>query len=289
MNYDALMLGYRFGSETVFAEPPQTHTGSTGSTLSAAAGQSLEFREHRDYQPGDDLRQIDWNAYARSDRLTVKRYRDEIHPHVDLLLDVSKSMDLHGTKKSEATYALAGFFAAAAAESHFSFKTFITADGCQPLERSHLLPTDWQNFDLNAVVSPAEALNQLPPNWKPRSIRIVVSDFLFLSKPETVAAAVANESAETILVQLLAQDDTDPPERGNVRLTDCESGEKLELYLDPLTKERYKRNLTKHQENYHIAARKYGAVFCTVIAEQFLETERLDELFHRGILRYGSF
>lgn len=286
MNYDDLMLGYHFGSQAAFAEPPQAQTGAAGNALSRSAGQSLEFREHREYLPGDDLRRIDWNVYARSDRLSVKLYRNEIHPHIDLLLDVSKSMNLRGTKKGAATYALAGFFAAAAAGSHFSFRTFITENGCQALERSHQLPAEWQPFELSSAISPAEALNRLPPNWKAHGIRIVVSDFLFPMEPEVFAARIASEAAESVFIQLLAEEDVEPPERGNLRLTDCESGEKLELYLDPLTKERYKKNLAKHQENYHLAARRHGAVFCTVVAESFLETGRIDELFHNGVLRY---
>lgn len=292
MNHESLMNGYRRGSRIVFAEPPQTPLGNMGNMLARSIGNSLEFMEHREYLPGDDLRRIDWGAYARSDRLTVKLYREEVNPHVDLLLDVSRSMNLAETRKSEATYALAGFFASVAAESRFSFRAFVTDDGCRTLGRSNLSPLEWEPFDLEATESPAEALTQLPPAWRARGIRIFVSDLLFPVDPTTVVAQVAGDAAVCVFVQLLAESDLEPPEQGNLRLVDCETHERLELYLDTLARERYKRNLTRHQENYHLACRRHGALLTTVVAERFLEDAEfvggagLAELFHTELLRY---
>jgi uncharacterized protein (DUF58 family) len=242
--------------------------------------------EHREYLPGDDLRRIDWNAYARSDRLAVKLFREEVNPHVDLLLDVSRSMNLPGTKKGEAAYALAGFFASAAAESRFSFRAFVTDDGCRTLNRSHLMPLEWEPFDLAATSSPDEDLTRMPPSWKPHGIRIFISDLLFLADPSLIVSRIAGDAAVTIFVQLLAESDAEPPEQGNLRLVDCENGERLELYLDTLARERYKRNLAQHQENYHLAARRYGAYLTTVLAEHFLENGSLDELFRTELMKY---
>ena len=60
---------------------------------SARKGLSLDFAEHRRYQPGDDLRRIDWKAYARTDRLYVKEYEADTNAGVLFALDVSGSMD----------------------------------------------------------------------------------------------------------------------------------------------------------------------------------------------------
>lgn len=286
MDYDNLMLGYRWGSRTVFSEPPQTPLGSMGNLLARSVGSSLEFMEHREYLPGDDLRRIDWNAYARSDRLTVKLFREEVNPHVDLLLDVSRSMNLSGTQKSSAAYALAGFFAGAAAESRFSFRVFLTDDGCRVLGRSNLVPMEWEPFELETTVSPAEAVEQMPPAWKSRGIRIFVSDLLFPVDPATVVSQISGDSAVTIFVQLLAEADIEPPQHGNLRLVDCENSERLELYLDSISRQRYKTNLQRHQENYNVACRRQGVFLTTVVAERFLEDRRLDDLCHAELLRY---
>ena len=286
MDYENLMHGYRRGSRVLFAEPPRTPLGVMGNMLSRSIGSSLEFMEHREYLPGDDLRRIDWNAYARSDRLAVKLFREEVNPHVDLLLDVSSSMNLSGTRKGEATFALAGFFASAAAESRVSFRVFVTDNGCRTLGRSQLVPLEWDPFDLSAVASPAEAMSLMPPMWKSRAIRVVVSDLLFLADPDVVVSQISGDAAITIIVQLLAEADAEPPEQGNLRLVDCESGERMELYLDTLARERYKRNLAQLQESYHVAARRHGAFFTTVVAERFLTDGRLDDVFQAELMRY---
>jgi uncharacterized protein (DUF58 family) len=59
-------------------------------------GASVIFAEHRDYRPGDDLRMLDWRAFARNDRYTVKHFEQETHLRANLLLDLSASMAFDG-------------------------------------------------------------------------------------------------------------------------------------------------------------------------------------------------
>src|SRR4051812_38038000 len=82
--------------------PRQAPVGHAGGTLSNRSGSSLEFRDHRGYEPGDDLRHIDWNAYARTDQLTIKLFREEVAPVLDVVIDASRSMDLEGSDKAGA-------------------------------------------------------------------------------------------------------------------------------------------------------------------------------------------
>lgn len=67
-----------------------------GMHRSPLKGHSIEFAQHRDYSPGDDVRQIDWKVYARSDKLHVKQYEDETNLLCYLLLDTSESMTYRG-------------------------------------------------------------------------------------------------------------------------------------------------------------------------------------------------
>jgi uncharacterized protein (DUF58 family) len=64
-----------------------------GERRSTKRGQSVEFADYRNYTPGDDLRRLDWNAYARMERLFIKLFQEEEDITVHLLLDASKSMD----------------------------------------------------------------------------------------------------------------------------------------------------------------------------------------------------
>src|SRR5215218_5123718 len=94
-----LQEGAAAAQRFALATPRHGPANRTGSALGAQAGSSLEFRDHRGYEPGDDLRHVDWNAYARSDTLTVKLFREEITPHLDVVIDTSRSMNLEGTTK----------------------------------------------------------------------------------------------------------------------------------------------------------------------------------------------
>ena len=99
----SLLHGRQAGLRYALSLPRIAPTGLTGAQLGHRPGSSLEFMDHRDYQPGDDLRRIDWSAYARTDRLTVKLYREEVSPHLDIMLDGSRSMNLESTAKLQAT------------------------------------------------------------------------------------------------------------------------------------------------------------------------------------------
>ena len=68
-------------------------------------GASLEFTEHKEYAPGDDVRRIDWKAVARTDRYTVKRFEDETEMRMLLILDSSASMAYKRTSVSKLEYA----------------------------------------------------------------------------------------------------------------------------------------------------------------------------------------
>src|ERR671937_961863 len=69
----------------------------TGLHRSPRRGFSVEFAEHRPYQPGDDLRYLDWRIAARADRWVVKQYEEETNLRATLVLDVSRSMDWTGS------------------------------------------------------------------------------------------------------------------------------------------------------------------------------------------------
>ena len=68
--------------------------GAAGELAGAGSGVSMDFQDHRPYFPGDDPRHINWQAYARTGQYTMKLYREEVRPSVDILFDASPSMFL---------------------------------------------------------------------------------------------------------------------------------------------------------------------------------------------------
>ena len=81
---------------------PERHRASyMGELLGRQAGNSIEYHDRKDYVPGDDIRHVDWRAYARNDRLSVNLYRQEISPQVQIVVDASASMAVTERKREK--------------------------------------------------------------------------------------------------------------------------------------------------------------------------------------------
>jgi uncharacterized protein (DUF58 family) len=280
-----LIEGERAGMRYAL-EPPRTASAAqAGLQLGREAGASLEFRDHRDYQPGDDLRRIDWNAFARSDRLTVKLYREEISPHLDIVLDGSRSMALEGSAKARAAAGLAAAFAVAAANAGYSHNAWLAKASVEPIANGSNRPALWQSPDFNFRGNPVEAFIRAPPRFRRQGIRVLISDLLWLGEPAAVLQRMAHGAASLVVAQTLASADADPPERGRVRLLDSETDEHREIFIDDKAIRRYRDALARHQQNWHNACRQVGAVMVNVIAEDIVADWNLEALIKAGVLK----
>jgi uncharacterized protein (DUF58 family) len=279
-----LRNGERAGARYALAAPRQSALGSAGVQLGARAGSSLEFRDHRDYQPGDDLRRIDWNAFARTDRLTLKLYREELNPHCDLVLDGSRSMNLAESAKAEAALGLTALLAVAAANAGFTHNVWRAEERCQPLTNGTARPAFWATPEFNFAGHPGEAFARTPPRWRRQGVRILLSDLLWLGEPAQLLQPLAREAAHVVVIQLLAAQDAAPAVRGRLRLIDAESGEPREIIVDDAALARYHAALARHQQLWRQACRQCGGTFVEVIAESVVAAWDLTPLIAAGVL-----
>ncbi len=289
MKYRAeLEAGARAATRYSLATSRRAEAG--GARLGRRSGSSLEFQEHREYQPGDDLRHLDWSAYGRSDRLIVKLYREEVQPHVDLLLDGSRSMALAGSAKPRAAAGLLAFLTRAAARARLTAGVWLAADGCRRLRGEVSAPDVLEDFDFTYRGGLPESLDRLPPRFRPRGIRLLLSDLLWEVEPRALLARLARGAAAVWVVQLLAAADLEPESSGFARLEDAETGEVRDLLLDAAAIDRYRRALAAHRESWHRACREAGAVMVTLVAEQLVDgwrPEALEELVRHGMVEVG--
>ena len=283
-----LLAGQRAGMMYALTPPPGAPVGLAGAQLANRPGSSLEFMDHREYQPGDDMRRIDWAAYARTDRLIVKLYRQEVNPHADILVDASLSMRLEATAKHEATVGLAALLAAAAGNAGFSHCLWMGRQGWQEAPNASGPPTEWMDVDLDYAGSPADAMDRRPPSLRAQGVRILISDLLWLGDPLAFLSPLAEKAAAVVIVQLLAEAEVDPPPHGNTRLSDVESGEQLEVFVDAAARRRYRAALGRHQQNWHRAARQVGARMVTLVAERIVTDWQLEPLVAAEILKVAG-
>ncbi len=280
-----LLEGERAGMRYALALPRSVTAATAGIHLGRQAGASLEFREHRDYQPGDDLRRIDWNAYARSDKLQTKLHREEINPHLDIVLDASRSMSLEASTKARAALGLAAVFAIAAENAAFSHLTWVARERCMPVVNGGNRPSTWQSLDLDYHGNTAEAFTQAPVAFRRQGMRALVSDLLWLDEPLSVLQRLAQGASAVVIVQLLAEADLNPSERGRVRLVDSETDEQREFFIDDAAIRRYRDALARHQQHWQRACRQAGATMIRVIAEEIVADWNLEALIKADVLK----
>ena len=276
--------GYRYQWRVLRRSP----VGQSDRHLASAAGSSLEFREHREYRPGDDLRHLDWHASARSDRLLVKVFEQELHPHLELILDGSRSMDLPESEKGRAALGLTAMLAAAAENSGFSYRLFLLQERCSMLASGSQLPTEWPFSGFTGHLSAGEVLLRDTPPWRPRSVRVLVSDLFWTEDPQLILAQLTWQAALVVLVQVLAEEDLAPPMRGQVRLVDIETGHQRDLLVNEAALERYRACLEQHQQQWERACRQTGATLVQVVAEQFIQDWTPRALLQAELLQPGK-
>ncbi|HVR39686.1 MAG TPA: DUF58 domain-containing protein [Thermoanaerobaculia bacterium] len=278
---EAIAAGERAGAGYLLEAPRTMLAGAGGARVSRRAGGSLEFRDHRDYEPGDDLRHLDWNVLARSDRLAVKQFHEEISPFVDLIIDGSRSTALEGTRKAEATLSIAALIAAAARNSSFPYALWTAGER---LERGN-----WDHLEFDFAGSPAGALVSGAASLRPLSMRVVISDFLWPAEPHVILGALAHGASAVILVQVMAASDAQPDLRGGWRLVDVETGEWREIFFDAGAESRYRDALARHRALWEEAARNVRAVLVRGIAEEIERELLFPELASAEILRPAWF
>ena len=158
-NYrEYLHAGEEIGSLFSMSVPSGVFDGLGGNRFSNRTGSSLEFMEHRDYIPGDDLRRLDWSAYARTDRLMVKQYREEVCPRLELLLDTSSSMALDNSEKSRSTLFIAAALISAAVNSGFTVRVHLCRDTLEPIPGDATRPASWDMINFSQAWNPGIAL-----------------------------------------------------------------------------------------------------------------------------------
>jgi uncharacterized protein (DUF58 family) len=201
-----------------------------GNRRSKSFGSSCEFADYRDYMPGDDVTKIDWNAYARFDKLYEKLYFDERQMHTRIYIDASRSMN-HGTDDEKATQAIK----LAAAFAYLSVcemdKVSIYAIHGSEIEEviSGMVGKESYINAINKLNSVefygdskiTEAI--LPSNvGRGDGYSVIISDFLTDEDFEGAIDHLVSKKKDVICVQVLSADEINPQIRGKMHLFDSE-------------------------------------------------------------------
>ena len=259
--------------------------GRTGELLGRATGSSLEFQEYREYVPGDDIRHVDWAAFARSDALMVRLYREEISPRTEILFDASKSMTTGEGVKERVAKQLTAVFAQLCGQMG-GRPSLIPLNDDTPLEPMALDGLDSLNkLPFSATSSLPDLLSRSAVPLKPQSVRIVVSDFLFPHDPDPLLRRLAAGAGALWIVQLLSSWEADPEEQGGRRMIDIELGGQTDLLINRKAITAYRERLLRLKNGLASSCRRVHARYATLVADRGLESLCREELCAAEMLR----
>lgn len=259
--------------------------GRSGDLLGRGTGSSIEFQEYREYLPGDDLRHVDWAAYARSDSLMVRLYREEISPRTEIIVDASLSMAVQQNIKSKLSMQLTSLFSQLAGKMGGQPQIHILNSSHPPLKLGLDALDRLSEIPFDGTQSLSEIVNENGLLLKPQSVRIIVSDFLFPLDPDQLLKRLSMQASSLWLIQVLTQWEENPEAVGGRRLIDVETAQHADLLITPQVINSYRERLHRLQEGLLQASRRAHASFVTVVADRGLEKICREDLSAVEILR----
>jgi len=244
-------------------------------------GFSQEFAEYRPYAPGDDLRHVDWNLFARTERCYLKRYRGETNSQLTVLLDASNSMQFTSgpTKKMDyARFIAASLFYLAIRNQRDAAGLIVFDDEV----RDYVSPSTRQGqlARLFAALERAEPhartdfqkpLRHFQELLHRRGIAIVISDFY--EDPATIVRAIEPlrfRGNEVVLFHILDPQEIRPVLKGSALLVDLETDERIEVIPD-YAKTTYVAKVDAHIEQLRSRVRAAGMDYQLLITDQPLD------------------
>ncbi len=263
-----------------------------GAHLSPRVGSSIEFRDYQSYTPGDDLRRVDWNVYARTRHLFVRRFEHPTSVPIFLLVDDSESMRLETPSRYATAARVAAAVAAAGLASQNPVYATIADGGGAALPRAVTgrrglvrVLAELASDRPTAGIGVAAGISVLQPLLaaKGRGVLVIISDFFEPLGVQTLLESLRQTSQRLLLVRVTQPWDANPDLAGDFELADCESGETAPVSTDAEALRRYREAYGSYFAaiDGHVAQR--GATQHVIDASK--ETlPQLEPLFPGGVL-----
>ncbi len=254
-------------------------------------GFSQEFAEYRAYTPGDDLRHVDWNLFARTERCYLKRYRGETNSQLTILLDASNSMNYSShtvSKMNYARYAAASLFYLAIHNQRDPAGLIVFDDEVRNYVRPstrqgqlHRLLAGLEQAEPRARTDFMKPLAHFQEFLRRRGVVLVISDFY--ESPETIVKTIEPlrfHGSEVILFHVLDPQEIRPEFRGPSILVDMETEQRLEV-IPEYIKSEYRKKMDSHLQQMDEKTRAAGMDYHLLVTDRPLDAALSEYLFLR--------
>ena len=263
-----------------------------GERRSRRKGQSVEFADFRSYVPGDDLRFVDWNTYARLDRLFLKMFLEEEDLHFYGLIDASRSMDFGvPTKLNYARQLVAALgFVGLVRGDRVKIETIgQPARAAAPVFRGRR--SLWRMLDHLEGIEPgettslAEGAKSFCLRNSGKGIVVLVSDLMDKSGYEAALRYLLSQEMDIYVIHVLSAEELDPDLHGDLRLVDCEDDDVAEISVTGPLMKRYKDTLSAFCASAREYCTRRGMLYLLARNEVPVEELITGYLSRRGLVR----
>jgi uncharacterized protein (DUF58 family) len=231
-----------------------------GAQPTPATGFTREFKDYRQYTPGDDYREIDWRLYARLEKLFIRLFEEVQEFHVHVVVDTSRSMvDPFGQKRVVALRLAAALSYLALINGH-RVSLLKLGDRVEqelhPIKGQghvHNLLRRLEGLEFDGVTQLEKAMRGFRPARDRKGIVFLISDMFGQSLDDAAEAsrAMARWPVESHVVQVVHPSEANPDLSGELQLLDVETGETRRMWLTKRDIEQYRKAFDQFVENVH--------------------------------------
>lgn len=254
----------------------------SGNRKSVQKGSSAEFSDFREYMPGDDIRRIDWNAYARLDKLFIKEYMEEKEAVVSILIDTSASMDYGEQKKSELALSIAAALSYLALSGMdrvvvYDMKRMANPYSVTGGKKGYPRLLKWlEQLSFEGAADIHTAIRQMA--LKGPGMTILISDFLtdsMVNGPEDEIEKIMKyldyRRQKTVMLHVMAEEELEIGLSGTYNLIDMESQEHLRITMNAEAIHDYQKGLKNFLNKLQQSCRRTGSsyVLCSTARELY--------------------
>lgn len=263
-----------------------------GGHISLRRGHGIEFAEYRKYEPGDDPRRIDWGVYGRTDKLYVKRFREEEDMSVLIVIDCSSSMVTPPQdKKWESARDLAITLSYVALMQQDSLAISVPGAFHSPrysgARAIHHLSSELVKLNKGYECDFRREMQVAVSRVRFPGKAILISDFLMeLDTVRDTLNIMRARNLDITALQILGPHDIQPlSEIGQALALDSETGEEVEVIMDEETRAQYDAMLKEHNQGLRELCHSRQVSFAATRSDQSLLDFVIDNLTSIGLLR----
>lgn len=263
-----------------------------GERRSKRKGQSVEFADFRNYVAGDDLRFIDWNTYARLDRLFLKLFLEEEDLHFYALIDASESMNfgeptkLHYAKQLAASLGFIGLVRADRVKIEALGTTHRNPGPTLRGRKSLWRMNEYlQGIEPGESVSLAQGVKNFCLRNPGKGILVLITDLMDKSGYDQALRFLVAQQLDVYVIHVLSQEEIEPDIKGDLRLVDCEDADVAEITVSRPLLERYKRTLAAFVDGAREFCTRRGMNYLLANTNVPVETLVANYLRKRGLVR----